>query len=234
MNILDVVFVLILLISVIFGIYRRSLTALLGLICSVAAFLLAFAAGPRLANELIKNRTLTGLLASYTDAASLVGDYSLATTEVSTISEATLETVIKNVPLPDSISGILRQNLAGHVYAAQGGRTVNDYISATLVWVILRVGSFVLCFALLFLLMHFIVNLLDHVFQFPVLKHLDGPLAALYGLLRGMLVLYVLLLLWPVLSTIIPMERISNYLGESRLLDFFSSASFFVRVATGR
>lgn len=234
MNIIDIVFLLVLLISIIFGLYRRSLTALLGLVSCLIAFLLSFAIAPRLSDTLSQNRPLTEMLASYTDAASLVGDYSLATTEVNTMSDATLETVIKNVPLPDTISSILQSNLAGRVFAAQGKRTVNDYISATLVSVILHIFSFVLSFFLLFFILHFIVNLLDHVFHFPLLKYMDGLLAALFGLLRGILVLYVLLLLWPVLCTIIPMDRIGGYLGESQLLDFFSSASFFIRVATGR
>ena len=51
------------------------------------------------------------LVGTYTDAGSLVGDYSLATTQVSGMSAALIQTVLKSVSLPDSIAAILQSNL---------------------------------------------------------------------------------------------------------------------------
>lgn len=233
MNIIDLALLLVLFISIIFGIYRHSISSLLGLAACLFSFLFAFMAGPQLAAWLGSNQGLTGMLASYTDASSLVGDFSLASTKVAGMSESTLEAVIKNVDLPQCIELILRDNLASAIFERSGVITVNDYIASTIVTAILQSASFVVCYFLCFIVLHFFISLLDHVLQFPVLKFFDGPVAAVFGLLRGVLVLYVLFLLVPVLETAIPLDLISNYIGRSVLAPIFESDGFFLRVVTG-
>ena len=233
MNIIDFLLLLVLAVSVAFALYRGSVASLLGLAACLVALVCALYAGPRLANALGSNKGVTDLLTTYTDAGSLVGDYSLATTQVSGMSEATVDAVIKSVHLPDSMEQILRQNLTAQVFAAAGMRTVNDYISATIVSVVLEASSFVIAFLLCFLLLHMLINLIDHVYDFPVLTHFDGLLAAVFGLLRGVLVLYVLFLMVPLVRAMIPLDLLDTYLARSTFAPLFSSDSFFARVIGG-
>ena len=128
-------------------------------------------AGPQLASLLSANRGVTEMLATYTDAGSLVGDYSLATTQVSGMSAGLIQTVLKSVSLPDSIAAILQSNLSSAAFASAGMTTVNDYVSYTIVAVVLQSFSFVVCYFISFILLHAAVGLIGHVFYFPVLKH---------------------------------------------------------------
>lgn len=109
------------------AVYQRRLRLLPGL-CIFASGLaaclisvvVAFFAGPQLASLLSANRGVTEMLATYTDAGSLVGDYSLATTQVSGMSAALIQTVLKSVSLPDSIAAILQSNLSSAAFASAG------------------------------------------------------------------------------------------------------------------
>ncbi len=233
MSIIDLIILLILFVSVAFGFYRGSIASVLGLSACLLSLLCAFWLGPRLASLLGSNRGVTELLITYTDAGSLVGDYSLATTQVSGMSTAAIQTVLKSVSLPDSIAAILESNLMHAVFAPSGMTTVNDYVSYTIVAVVLQSVSFVVCFFLSFVLFHMVISLIGHVFPYPVLHHLDGLAGGVFGLLRGVLVLYVLFLLVPVLNTVIPLDLLEQYLGPGKLSEIFSSASFFTRIATG-
>ena len=58
-------------------------------------------------------------------------------------------------------------------------------------------------------------------------------LGGVYGLLRGVITLYVLFLLVPVIRTIIPVDLLTRYLGQSALSAIFTSDGFFARIVTG-
>ena len=64
------------------------------------------------------------------------------------------------------------------------------------------------------------------------LYHRDA-LGGVYGLLRGVITLYVLFLLVPVIRTIIPVDLLTRYLGQSALSAIFTSDGFFARIVTG-
>ena len=58
-------------------------------------------------------------------------------------------------------------------------------------------------------------------------------MGGVYGLLRGVITLYVLFLLVPVIRTIIPVDLLTRYLGQSTLSAIFTSDGFFARIVTG-
>ena len=233
MNIIDILILLVLFISIAYGFYRGSVATLLGLAGCLAAFVFAYFAAPYLAAWLGSNRGVTELLVTYTDAGSLVGDYSLATTQVATMSESAIQTVLKSVSLPSGIAAILRNNLAGAAFASVGMTTVNDYVSYTIVAVVLQSASFVCCFFAAFIAAHALISLVSHVFHFSVLKHFDGLMGGVFGLLRGALVLYVLFLMLPVVTTVIPLDLLDPFIEESSLSAIFALDSFFTRIVTG-
>ena len=143
-----------------------------------------------------------------------------------------LETVMKNVTLPPLIQDILRQNLLTSAFSGSAN-TVNEYVTSTIVTVLLQAGSFMLCYFACFLALHVVINLVDHVFYFPVLRHFDWAMAAVMGLLRGIAVIWVLLLAVPVIRIVIPFDLLEQYLSQSKLLPLIDSDAFFLRVVSG-
>ncbi|MBR5232084.1 MAG: CvpA family protein [Clostridia bacterium] len=234
MNIIDIAFLIVLLSSIAFGVYRGSVAALWGLCASVVALPLTFVLSPYIVSALSTNKGVMELLTTYTDANALVGDYTLATTAVQGISTSALQAVINSLPLPQSILGILETNMRQCAFAAIGLSTVNDYVAYTIVIVSLRAVCFVGTYALCSTALHFVITLLDHVFRYPVLKHLDGAVGGAFGALRGMLILYVAYLTVPVLLTIIPAGLIKELFENSTLANVFSSTGFFIRIVTGK
>lgn len=234
MNIVDVGILIVLLASAAFGYYRGSIAALLGLAGGLVALLLSLAFAPSLAAALGGNRGVTELLATYTDAESMVGDYALATTAVDGIGDSAVQAILKSVALPASLADILRSNLTSGAFAAAGLVTVNQYVSNTIVTAVLQAASFVVCFFVICFAVHFVVNMLNHMLRFPVLKHFDGLAGGLLGLLRGMLFAYVLFLLAPLIKTIVPVPLVTQLFDASSLGGLFASDGFFTRVVTGR
>lgn len=232
MNIIDLLLLAAIFISIALAVYRGFLASFLGLLACLASLLFAFLVSPQLARLLGNSQSIANLLATYTDAGSLIGDYSLSIIPVAALNDSILETVMKNVTLPPLIQDILYQNLMTNAFSGSA-YTVNEYVSATIVTVLLQVGSFMLCYFACFLALHVLINLVDHVFYFPVLRHFDWAMAAVMGLLRGIAVVWVLLLLVPVVRIVIPFDLLETYLAQSKLLPLIGSDAFFLRVVNG-
>jgi hypothetical protein len=162
-----------------------------------------------------------------------VGDFDLATKQVSGLSESTVDTVLTSVALPEPIANVLKDNLLGQSFADQGLRTVNDYVSNTIVAAALQVLGFLLAFLIAYIIISIIVSIIQHVFRFPILRQLDWLAGAAFGFLRGAGFIYLMLLLVPLISTALPIEGFDELMAASQLAHHFGNDGFFIRVITG-
>ncbi len=234
MNIVDVIILAVLGMSVIYGFYRGFVQTVLNVACLLVSVFLSFAFSGQLAQAVRSYGCVTSTLATYTDAVARVGDYDLASSEVSGISESLISKVLESVDLPESIANILKNNLENQAFAGTSLSTVNDYVSNTVVAVAVNVLSFLVCLFVSYAVLSIIVSLIQHVFHFPLLRTLDWLAGGAFGLLRGTLLLYALFLVVPVLSTVIPLDAFNEAIDQSRLAPFFSSDGFFASVIAGK
>ena len=234
MNIIDIGILIILAVSVIYGLYKGFLHTVLSLACCLISLAVAFACGPML-SEIISGRPgVSASLATYTDAVARVGDWDLAATPVDQLSQSAIDQVLGSVHLPESISKVLQSNLESRAFAGTGLTTVNDYVSNTVVRAAVNVLSYIACYALSFLVLSMIVNLIHHVFQLPLLKQLDWLAGGAFGLVRGAMIVYVLFLLLPIFSTVVPLPQFDALLSQSALAPVFQSNGFIASVIAGR
>lgn len=236
MNAIDIIILVVLGVSIAYGLYKGFLHALLSLACGLLAFILAFTISPKLARQLSQSSGVSSSLATYTDAIARVGDYNLATAPVDALSNDTIDLILANVHLPDAIENILEQNLKNRAfqsndpYAPSAVRTVNDYVSNTIVGVAVKILCFIVCYILFYLVLSLLVNLIHHVFELPLLKQMDWLAGGVLGLLRGAVILYVVFLALPLINTIISMEALDTLISESTLAPIFQSNGLFTRI----
>jgi hypothetical protein len=158
-----------------------------------------------------------------------VGDFDLASLPVVNIGQSTIETILRSVSLPQPLAGVLEQNFLNQSFGA-GQTTVNMYVSNTIIQASVQVISYLLVFAAAYIALSFIISLIKHVADFPILKQLDWLAGGLFGVLRGGVLIYLLLLLVPLVSTILPADGVSKLIADSSLAHLFSSDGFFIRV----
>lgn len=234
MNIIDIAILIIMGASIVYGLYRGFVHTILSVACCLISVVVAFAFGPKLAQAVSTSKGVSSTLATYTDAFARVGDYSLASTPVDQLSDDVITRVLQSVSLPAPIANILESNLRTRSFSNTQLTTVNDYVSNTVMAVAVNALCFIACFALCYLVLSVIVSLIQHVFQLPILKQLDWLAGGAFGLIRGALLLYVLFLLVPILSTVIPMDSFSELLIQSKLAPIFQSDGFFAGVIAGK
>ncbi len=234
MNGVDIAILVIVGISVVYGIYHGFLQTVLSVACFLLSVWAAFMFGPALSGLIRNNSGITSTLSTYTDAVARVGDVDLAQTGAASLDASGIRRVLDAVGLPDVLAETLEKNLTGRTLAGEGAVTVNDYVKSTLVNAAVSVGSYVAVFVVTSVVLGLVCSLIKHVFKFPPLRMADGAAGGLFGLCRGVIIVYVLFLTVPIVATVVPRDIVTSYVSESTLAPLFQSGGYFAKVIAGK
>jgi uncharacterized membrane protein required for colicin V production len=231
-NIVDIVIIAILGLSVLVGLYRGFISSVASMGGCLLSLGLSFWLSPKLAAWVQSNPDILKTLASYTDAATKIGDQTLASTSVSSLTQNSITEILNKVALPAPLNSLLQSNLENKVFGTAAD--VGSYVSQTIVGAILNVICFIVCFVVLLIVMHFVLNFLKVVFKFPVLKQLNSIAGGAFGLLRGALLCFVAFALLPLIQTMAPISGINELVEQSALAPLFNSGNLIVAIMNGR
>jgi len=233
MNIVDLLILGVIGVCVLFGLYKGFVNSVFGLFGVFLALVIAYAAYPQLAKSLQDNESLIRNLIHYSDASSRIQDVELSQTPVAGISGQTLSEIMTRANLPQPFDDFVRANITDQVFAPLGSVNVSDYLNQTLVAVTLNILCFLICFGIAYAAVMLLVHLLGYVFRLPVLKHFDLLLGGLFGGVRGVLLMFVIFAIVPVLLTVSPIEQVSAAIDESQLASTFYQTNLIQSIMQG-
>ena len=232
MNVVDILILAILGLSVLVGLYRGFISSVASMGGCILSLGLSFWLSPKLAAAIQNNPEILRTLASYTDAATKLGDQALAGSSVTSLNETAITEIMNKVSLPAPLSTLLQNNLQNKVFGTAAD--VGTYVSQTIVGAILNVICFIVCFLVLLLVIHFIINFLKVVFKFPVLKQLNSLAGGVFGLIRGVLLCFVAFALLPLIQTLLPVQDINLLVEASTLAPLFNSGNLILAIMNGK
>jgi len=232
MNIVDIVIIGILGLSVLVGMYRGFIASVASMGGCLLSLGLSFWLSPKLAAWVQGNPEILRTLASYTDAATKLGDQELAASSVAGLTQGGIANILSRVQLPAPLSALLQSNLENKAFGTAAN--VGSYVSQTIVGAILNVICFIVCFIALLLVIHFVLNFLKAVFRFPVLKQLNSLAGGAFGLIRGALLCFVAFALLPLIQTMVPIGGITEAVEGSALAPIFNSGNLISAIMRGR
>ena len=209
MNIIDIIMLAILAFSVLAGIYKGFISSALATAGLVGSWLGAQALYERVANFALSNDSLMSLLRQYLEPETFFKSASQAATSVADVVaggenaiSGAVSTVQEKLPF---LADLFKQNVQGQSFSGLGLNTLADYLDRTVWTAAFKVLAFVLTFLVLYWAATLLVNLLNRVFRFPVLRGFDWLLGGVFGLARGLVIVVLLLSILPmVLSAVVP------------------------------
>ena len=219
MNIIDILILAVLAVSVIYGMHRGFISGVLSVAALIGAAALSFAMSPQLAAWLKGNRTLVDTLMYYTDAGSRVSSLDLSLMSVSQVTESALAQILSSAHLPAAFESAFITGIS----AAPGSMTISELLSQTIVSVSISILSFLICFFVSYIVATFVIHLISYVFELPVLRHLDALIGGVFGLVRGVLLLFILFTLVPIVMAVVPIEPLQALIDGSQLAPLFDS-----------
>lgn len=219
LNIIDLIIIAAIAVSVLYGLYRGFINGVLSVAALVASAGLSFMLCGDLAAWLQQNKTLVDTLIYYTDAGSRISNLDLSLLPVSQVTENALSQILLSANLPSAFETAFLSRFA---YAAQS-TNIAQLLSQTIVSVSLSILSFLICFLLSYVVCTFIIHLIGYVFELPVLRHLDALAGGVFGLVRGVMLVFIFFALVPIVLAVVPVDFISELIAQSQLAPYFDS-----------
>ena len=152
---------------------------------------------------------------------------------VSTVSEVIAggESAIQNAiaSVSDKLSVVSKAfeaNVRAQMFQRLGISTLADYLDQTIWQAVFNVGAFILCFIALYVLACLVVNLLDHVISFPLVRGFDWLLGGIFGLARGLVVVVLVLCLLPAIVEIVSPDFAESLRTGSVLYSYVTQMDF--------
>ena len=219
MNIVDIIIIAVIAVNVLLGMYRGFISGVLSMAALIGSALLAFAMSGTLADFLRGNSALVDTLLYYTDAGSRISDLNLSMLSVSQVSQSALAQILQGANLPDAFKSVFLMSFE----TSDGAMTISQLLSQTIVNVTISILSYLICVLICFIVLTFVIHLVSYVFELPVLRHLDSLVGGVFGLMRGVMFVFILFMIVPIVLAIAPVPQIQQMIDQSVLSPFFDS-----------
>ncbi len=230
LNLLDITIIVILAFYLISGMYRGFITSLLTTIGFVGAWFGAQQLYPRVAQLALSNQTLMAVLNQYLEPETFFESHTQAVSTVPEViagGESAIQSAVASVSNKLAvISKAFEANIRAQMFQRLGINTLADYLDQTIWQAVFNVLAFLLCFIALYVLVCLVVNLLDHVISFPMVRGFDWLLGGLFGLARGLVVVVLVLCLVPAIVQIVSPEFADSLRTGSALYSYVMQMDF--------
>lgn len=171
----------------------------------------------------------------YTEGSEYIKDAELARAAVSSLSTAEINTIVANADVPYPMGKRILENIASEAFAAEGVTTLGDYFNQTIVCVFINILVFLLVFAVVRIILAFIMGGVDYAWKLPQLRAGDGVLGGGLGLVRGILALFLLFMLLPIGLVFLAgkLQFVTDLVRESFFAHFFYRSNFLLSMMPG-
>lgn len=236
MNLIDIAVIGVLALFILHGIYKGFLPTLL----SIGAYILAWLAAIVLltvgSNSIRGSEKLFNTMLYYTEGSEYVNDVELARKSIDEISTDTLNAVFAKADLPYPMAKNIADNIARESFAENGITTLGDYFNQTIVIVFINILVFITMFAIIRIILAFIINRVDYAWTLPKLRVADRAIAGGIGLIRGILAVFLLFMLLPIVLIVLQgkFAFLTDMVNDSMMAKFFYRTNFLLSMMPGR
>lgn len=227
----DLAILVILGVAVLAGYYRGVVYSLISLGLTVLSFLLALVCIPALSGSFKANEEIYDMMLYYFEGYEYINDTSVELVHegIDTVDDATLSEVITNANMPYPMDSAVQKNVRRAVYKAEGIETLGDYFNQTIVDLVINILSLLLLFIIFRLAFGFVLHLVDYGKNgLPVLARYDAPVSLGIGFLHGILLVFILFMLVPIVLTVVP--KLESFLEGSVFGEFFYRGNLLLRL----
>jgi uncharacterized membrane protein required for colicin V production len=139
---------------------------------------------------------------------------------------------IEGLRLPKSLKKSLIENNNTEVYKALVVEKFEDYVSSYLAVVILNALSFVGVFLIVYILLFIISRAMDILSHLPLINGLNKTAGLLVGLLRGLVVIWILCILLTMFSSTKTSQILYGYINDSYILSSIYDNNILLHIIT--
>lgn len=129
------------------------------------------------------------------------------------------EEVIDNLPVPEILKKLLKENNTPEYYKELAVRTFSEYVPSFMANLILSIISFVATWILVITLIWLVIMTLDFVANLPVIRGINQVLGLGLGFLQGLIIVWIGFLIITVFSHTDAGRQLMSMISESPILE---------------
>ena len=233
MNILDIAIIAALALFVLSGVHKGFIYTAISVVCMLVCIMLAFVIMPLISGRIVKNERVFNGMLYYTEGSEYIYDVELSKTDITRVPRSELEEVYNRSDVAYPMDRRIRENIEDAAFEDENITTLGDYFNQTMVLVTINILVFLACYGVLRALTAFILGWRNYAKSLPRLKKVDIPAAIGTGLIRGVLCLFLLFMLCPIVLTVLPFDVVEELVDASVLASFFYRSNFLLSIIPG-
>jgi uncharacterized membrane protein required for colicin V production len=232
MNWLDLAIFFVLALSVLFGLYKGFIRTVAGIVSFILAWVIALSFYPLVASGLKKSPSFVKNVKYYTGDNSRLGDsVDMPVTELETEAEAKNTVNSANVPAP--INKLLVKNVMSQSFLGLNRDTLGEYLNETVFHFAVNLIAFLILFLSVKIICSIVLHAIDYAMKLPILSNLNTALGGIFGFISGILLLFVVFSIIPVILSAVPSATVEKMLSESFFSRFFTNANIISGLLRG-
>ncbi|MBP3348728.1 MAG: CvpA family protein [Clostridia bacterium] len=208
----DLIVLLIIAVSVLFGIYKGFVSSAGSIVVTVLAWGAALLLTDDLALFIQEKTNFLEQVIHYVQVNETITDLTLRKTSIYLLTPAEIDAAIEGAKLPVFFKDLIASNIENQVFPAID--SLGEYFDYTVGSAIINVASFVVIVVGALLAGSILKAALEAIVKVPALKYVDGLLGAGFGVIRGVFIVYVFFMILPTLLLVIPEAIVTEYLGD--------------------
>lgn len=231
MNLIDIASVAVLVLFMLGGIYKGFFSTVLSTGAYIITVLLSLCLVP-LGSSIVKNdASLYNMMLYYTEGSEFIANHEYVREEISSLSAADINQIIADAHLPYPMGREIEENIARESFASENITMLGDYFNQTIVNVFINILAFLVAFCIIRAILALVINAADYASGFPVLRSGELALSAATGLVRGMLALFLIFMLVPIVLTALgQFDLITNMVDDSVFASLFYRLNFLLSI----
>ena len=233
MNLLDIAIIGILGLFVLAGLYKGFMHTSLDILCFMLCAVFAYVMMPIVSFRVVQNETIFNAMLYYTEGSENIYDVEYSKKNITEISNAELEDIYAHSEVAFPMDERIRENVASAAFEESNISTLGDYFNETMVLTTINIAVFLVLFFALRIVLAFGVGWWNYASPFPVLKKFEIPAAIGTGLIHGILAVFLIFMLCPIVLTVLPFGFVSELVENSKLARFFYYSNFLLALTPG-
>ncbi|MBQ3201028.1 MAG: hypothetical protein IJB22_03815 [Clostridia bacterium] len=235
LNLLDYAILLVFALFLFGGVYKGFLSTLFSIGAFIVSWLVSILCVPLGARAVKSSEALFNMMLYYTEGSEYIADAELSRMPISALSTAEINEIVSAADVPYPMGKRILENIAEEAFAAEGVATIGDYFNQTIVCVFINILVFLVVFAIIRLVLGFILSGVDYAWKLPQLRAGDGILGGGLGLVHGILALFLFFMLLPIGLVFLAgkLQFVTDMINGSFFAHFFYRSNFLLGMMPG-
>ena len=233
MNYIDMFAILLLALSVLVGYNQGFLKSIFNIANIILSILIGLVFYGVAAKDIAANPQIIPTVVHFSEASEMLGG--IENEQISVYERPTneIQIMVENVELPYPLTKLLIKNIEKQAFASKGIETLGDYLGQTIGSMTINYVSFLMVFAISYIIFIALISVADYVVEFPVLRSMDAVAGAIGGFAQGLLLLNVVFLIIPMVLTFLPFEELVHFVEGSSFSKLYYYQNVLIKLLRG-